>query len=134
MSRLTTPFADITDQDLKDLLAKCPTAWQGDQGFQNWCLELVNLASGPAAAPAITSITPDTVAAGASDTVIAIAGTAFASGAVAVTTADLVTIYESDTNLSATIPAAELAAAGTLQVTVRNPDSQVSAAVAFTVT
>jgi len=134
MNRLKVPFADITDEDLTTLLSRCPNAWQGDQGFQNWCVDMVNLASGPASPPAIISIAPNTVAAGAPDTVITVTGTDFASGAVVVTSADLATTFLNHQTLTATIPLSQLAAAATIPVTVRNPDSQVSGALDFTVT
>jgi hypothetical protein len=137
MAKLTVPFEEVTDEELKNLLASCPNSWRGDQGFQNWCKSLVDLAGSntPAAAPVITSLTPDTATAGAADTPLAIAGTGFVEGSTVATGAgDLATTFTSATELGATIPAAELAAAGTLNLTVRNPDTQTSAAAPFTVT
>jgi len=133
--KIIVPFEKNTDQALIDLLAACPTSWQGDQGFQNWCAALAEMASAPASAPVISSITPDTVAAGAPDTAITVAGTSFVEGAVVASGAgDLATTFTSATSLSATIPAAELANAATLNITVRNPDNQVSGPATFTVT
>jgi hypothetical protein len=137
MPKLTIPFEEVTDEELKLLLASCPHSWQGDQGFQNWCKALLDLAGGstPAAAPTITSLTPDTGLANA-DITVAISGTGFDAGAtvdVAGTTLSP-ELGATATALSVLIPSAVISSAGSVQVAVQNPDAQWSNALPFTVT
>ena len=92
------------------------------------------LAIAAIAQPTISLLNPASATAGASDTELAVTGTNFEDGAVVVFgTEDLTTTWGSATGISATIPAALLAVAGTPAVTVRNPDDQVSNALTFTI-
>lgn len=79
------------------------------------------------AGPTLTAINPETVVAGTGNTQLALTGAGFVSGAVVLFgTASLATTFTSATALTAAIPAGSLATPGTVNVTVRNPDGQVS--------
>ena len=86
----------------------------------------------------ITSLTPSTSAAGSAGLAISIAGSGFISGATAFWNATpRPTIVNSATQLTVTIPAADLATTAdltTAQITVSNPGSGVSNALAFVIT
>ena len=85
--------------------------------------------------PTLTGLTPGTAVAGAAATTVTLAGTNFvATSVAAVNGVALATTFVNATTLTAVIPAASLAAAGTLQVTVVTPNAATTAAVAFTVT
>jgi hypothetical protein len=88
--------------------------------------------------PSINTITPGTVAAGGPDQAIALLGSNFVSGSVvSFNGQNLPTTYNSATSLTATIPTALLAVAGSFPIVVTNPivgGSTSSAAVAFVVT
>ena len=89
----------------------------------------------PHPAPMILTLNPNTVVAGASDTVVTITGANFTNGSVVQWNGiPLATGFVSATSLTATIPAADLAAATTAAVTVTDPSYGPSAAVPFTVT
>ncbi len=74
-------------------------------------------------APTISSITPSSVSAGSPDTVVTIVGSDFlASSTVQFNSVDLATTtFASSTQMTATIPAAHLAATSTNTITVTNP-------------
>lgn len=127
-------MAAVTDPSFADFMARCPARPQGDAGFQNWLNDLYNTGF---AVPTLTSIAPNTIAHGAANTVITATGSNFVKGCalfIGGTTKLNPTTFQGATSLQATIPAANLAAAGTLQVSVVNPDARASANVAFTVT
>ena len=87
------------------------------------------------AGPTLTAINPATALAGSGATQIALTGTGFVSGAVArFGNGNLATTFTSATALTATIPAGSLAAPGSTDITVRNPDGQTSNARPFVVT
>ncbi len=88
-----------------------------------------------AVSPAITSISPNSILAGSADTTISIAGTNFFSTSVAmIGTTALPTTQVSSTQLTAVIPAANIASLGWLPLTVRTPSaSSPSATVAIPV-
>jgi len=137
MAKLTVPFEEVTDEELKLLLASCPHSWQGDQGFQNWCKALIDAAgaSTPVAAPVINSLNPDSGPANA-DITVAISGTGFDAGAT-VDVAGTTLIPEAGgtaTDLSVLIPSAVIPTAGSVQVALKNGDAQWSNALPFTVT
>jgi trimeric autotransporter adhesin len=125
-------LASVTDPAFANFMARSPFRWQGDAGGQNWLNDLYNMGT---AAPTLASVTPNTIVHGAPDTLITATGTGFINGAqlLAGSTA-LATNFISGTSLSATLPASSLAAAGTIQISVQNPDGRTSAQVAFTVT
>src|SRR5207253_1243442 len=89
--------------------------------------------AGPAA-PTLTALTPSSTTAGGPAFTLVADGGNFVSGATVLWNgAARTTTFVSATQVTATIPAADIAAAGTAAVTVRNPDGQVSNALTFTV-
>jgi hypothetical protein len=84
--------------------------------------------------PLLTSISPSSVAAGATDTTITLTGNYFDSGAVVYYNGGaLATTHVSYTSLTAVIPTASLASAGTAVIWVANTNRS-SASVVFTIT
>ena len=74
--------------------------------------------------PSLSSISPTSANAGSSDTTLTLTGTNFSSTAIVNWAgAPLSTTYGSGTSLTATIPAADMATAGSYSVTVTNPGS-----------
>lgn len=94
-----------------------------------------NVTAAPLPRPTLTSLNPTLAIAGSAALPIVVTGTGFVDGAVIVFGGtDLVpTAFGNVTQLSATIPAGLLAAAGPVQVSVRNPDGQASEPKPFTV-
>ncbi|BDI28913.1 hypothetical protein CCAX7_009640 [Capsulimonas corticalis] len=89
----------------------------------------------PQPTPKLTSLNPSTVSVGAADTQITISGSSFRSSCVAQWNGvSLPTTFVSDSSLTAVIPAADLAAATSANITVSDPDAGVSNALPFTVT
>lgn len=123
----------VTDPSFADFMARSPCRPQGDTGLQNWLNDLYNTGF---AVPVLTSINPNTIAHGAANTVFTATGSSFVKGCALYAGATKLTptTFLSSTSLQATIPAASLAAAGTIQISVQNPDARSSANVAFTVT
>jgi IPT/TIG domain-containing protein len=122
----------ITDPKFQAFMSTCPRAWAGDTGFSNWYTNLYNMGQN---LPTISSLSPSTIAHGAADTTVTVTGTNYIQGAAAFSGAtQLATTYLSATSLSAVIPAALLASAGTLAITIQNPDSRASSSSNFTVT
>lgn len=126
-------MAAITDPSFADFVARCPFRTQGDAGAQNWLNDLYNTGL---AIPTLASISPNTIAHGAPNTVFTATGTGYIKGCALYAGATKLapTTFLSATSLKATIPAASLAAAGTLQISVQNPDARATANVPFTVT
>ena len=90
--------------------------------------------SGPAA-PTSTSLLPSSAAAGGPAFTLTVNGSNFVSGSVVLWNGtSRNTTFVSLTQLTAAIPAADIAAAGSASVTVRNPDQAVSNALTFTIT
>jgi len=88
-----------------------------------------------APAPTITTLTPNSKQAGSAAFTLTVAGTNFVSGAVVKWNGNpRTTTFGSATRLTAAIPATDVAAAGTAQVTVTNPDGSASNAATFTIT
>ncbi|HSV82249.1 MAG TPA: galactose oxidase-like domain-containing protein [Ramlibacter sp.] len=90
----------------------------------------------PPPAPAtLTSLAPNAAPAGSPGFTLAVNGSGFVSGAtVRWNTAARTTTFVSATQLSAQIPATDVATAGTANVTVVNPNAAVSNALPFTIT
>jgi sugar lactone lactonase YvrE len=85
-------------------------------------------------APTITSLNPNAVYAGSGDTVVTITGTNFLNGAVvSVNGTNQAATFVSATELTTTLTAAQLSTAGTLTLTVVNPDGGASNAAVVTV-
>jgi hypothetical protein len=88
-------------------------------------------------APTLTDISPNSVTAGGTDVTLTLTGTNFVSGSIVLWNGDnRTTTFVSSTQLTAAISAADVAAAGTAQVTVFNPAPAggTSAASTFTIT
>jgi hypothetical protein len=90
----------------------------------------------PPPAPAtLTSLAPNTASAGSPGFTLSVNGSGFVSGAtVRWNTAARTTSFVSASQLSAQIPATDVAAAGTANVTVVNPNAAASNALPFTIT
>jgi len=83
----------------------------------------------------ITSLSPNTVAAGSAAFTLTVTGTNFVSGSVVnFNGTALATTFVSATQLTAAVPASGLVTAGSYNVTVVSPASSTSAAATFTVT
>ena len=98
---------------------------------------IVQLVAGPAPPPpaTLTGLSPSSAAAGAPGFTLTVNGTGFVSGAsVRWNGADRTTTFVNSAQLTAAIPASDIAAAGTAQVTVVNPGAVASNALPFTVT
>src|SRR4029077_12106570 len=76
----------------------------------------------PNPAPSVTSVSPNSVAAGAPDTAVTITGSGYISSSVAsLNSQSLKTTLISETQLTAVIPAGSLAAGAVNNITVTNP-------------
>ena len=83
----------------------------------------------------LVSLTPSTCVAGATDVALAVEGRNLASGDVVVfNDVDLATTFVDDSHLTATIPAAQVAAAGNYDVHLRGAEDYLSNAGVFAVT
>jgi hypothetical protein len=90
--------------------------------------------SAPTATPVITSVSPNSIIAGSSDTVITFYGTGFTSNSVVQWNGTaLVSYYYNGYLLAATVPGAYFATAGTASVTVNTPTANPSLSNAVTV-
>ncbi|MEW6721532.1 MAG: polysaccharide deacetylase family protein [Thermodesulfobacteriota bacterium] len=88
----------------------------------------------PVSAPAITALSPSGAAAGDPAFTLTVSGVDFAPGAaVRWNGSGRTTAYVSPAQLQASIPAADIASAGTYNVTVLNPDGGASGPVQFSV-
>ncbi|HWQ32537.1 MAG TPA: IPT/TIG domain-containing protein [Blastocatellia bacterium] len=86
-------------------------------------------------APSVSGISPSSVTAGGAQFVLTVNGAGFRSGAtVKVGGSARSTTFVSAMQLTAVIPASDIASAGALQITVTNSDNQTSNAVTLTVT
>ena len=89
-------------------------------------VKLGGTASPPVVTPALTSIAPNSATAGGAAFTLTASGSNFVSGStVRWNGAARTTTFLGTTQLSAAVPATDIAAAGTAQVTVRNPDGTV---------
>ena len=80
----------------------------------------------------VTSISPNTVQAGAGNTTLTVSGANFVSSSVVTFNGQsLTTTYSSATLLTATIPASDLTSGKTVQIGVSNPNAAPSTTVAF---
>ena len=88
----------------------------------------------PVSAPTVTGLSPSSATAGDAAFTLTVSGTNFLSGAkVRWNGSDRTTTFGSATQLQASILAADIAAAGTIPVTVLNPDGGVSNTMSFDV-
>src|SRR5439155_21966288 len=84
--------------------------------------------------PTLTSLTPSTTTAGSAAFTLTADGNNFVSGATVLWNgAARTTTFVSATLLTASTPAADIAAAGSASVSVRNPDGQTSGTQTFTI-
>jgi hypothetical protein len=89
---------------------------------------------GTAPAPTVTALAPPSATAGGPAFTLTVDGTGFLSGATVLWTgAPRPTTFVGSTRVSASISASDIAAAGSVPVTVRNPDGQTSNAATFTI-
>jgi photosystem II stability/assembly factor-like uncharacterized protein len=89
--------------------------WAATHGRSIWALDVSSIAG----LPAISSLSPASVTAGAAQFTLTVTGSNFASGAVVEWNgANLTTTFVSSTELTATVPASDVASAGTATVTV----------------
>jgi Concanavalin A-like lectin/glucanases superfamily/Domain of unknown function (DUF1929)/IPT/TIG domain len=95
---------------------------------------IVRLVSDPTA-PTLTTLSPSSVATGGGDFTLTVTGSNFVSGSVVQWNGQArTTAFLSATQLTASISASDIAAAGTASVTVRNPNGAISNALTFTIT
>lgn len=102
---------------------------------------LVSAAVAQSAAPVITSISPTSAAVGGPQFTLQVSGSGFVPSFFVTTPGSQLqwngsgrlTNVANTSSLQATIPASDIAAAGTVRITIRNPDGQVSNAVDFIV-
>lgn len=93
------------------------------------------VAAAPVTAPSLTSISPNSATAGGPAFTLTANGSNFVSGAsVRWNGANRTTTFMSAEQLTAAIPASDIAAAGTAQVSVANPSGATTGTAAFTVT
>lgn len=72
--------------------------------------------------PAVTSVSPSSIVAGASDTPLDVTGSGFVAGSVVAWNGTaLTTTFVSTTDLKATVPAADLSGSSASQITIQNP-------------
>src|SRR6185436_13381061 len=89
----------------------------------------------PPPGPTLTTLTPNTATAGSAGFTLTADGGNFVSGATVLWNgAARPTTFVGPTRVTASIPAADVAAAGSAPVSVRNPDGQTSGAQTFTIT
>jgi alpha-D-ribose 1-methylphosphonate 5-triphosphate synthase subunit PhnH len=94
----------------------------------------VNFSIGAAPAPLLTSLSPSSAQAGSAAFTLTLNGSNFQPGAVARWNGSpLTTLQSGAAQLTASVPAELIAAAGSVPVTVQNPDGQTSTAVSFVV-
>jgi hypothetical protein len=135
---MSTKELPLDDPRFVNFMAGCPFRWQGDHGVLQWLGALYDLGAAggfPALpTPVITALAPDNGPAN-TDITIGITGTDFDSLAtVNVGIAfGLLPASVTPTELSVLVEAVNVAQPGTLGVSVKNPDGQVSNVLDFTV-
>jgi hypothetical protein len=98
-----------------------PLTFQGEDPSTTIALNLV-VAQSSNPSPTLSGINPAAITAGSNDTTITVSGANFLSAStVEFNGAALATTFQSATQLSAVVPAAKLAAAGSASITVVNP-------------
>jgi hypothetical protein len=129
----------LDDPRFTQFMAGCPTSWQGDHGFQQWMQGLYDLGAAggfPALpTPVLTAIAPTSGPAN-TDITLELTGTDFdplATVNIGIAFG-LVPTSVTPTELSVLVEAANIAEPGTLGLSVKNPDGQVSNVLDFTAT
>jgi len=136
---MSTKALPLDDPRMVKFMSGCPVRWQGDHGMMQWLGDLYDLggAGGFPALPVavLTALAPNTGPAN-TDITVQITGTGFdplASVNIGIAYG-LIPSSVSPTELSVVVGAVNVAQAGTLGVSVKNPDGQVSNVLDFTVT
>jgi hypothetical protein len=135
---MSTKELPLDDPRFVKFMSGCPVRWQGDHGFLQWATALYELGAAggfPALpTPVLTALAPDNGAPN-TDITLTITGTDFdALATVNVGIAfGLLPSSVTPTELSALLEAVNVAQPGTLGVSVKNPDGQVSNVLDFTV-
>ena len=136
---MSTKELPLDDPRFITFMAGCPFGWQGDHGVMQWLQAFYDLGAAggfPALpTPVADALAPDTGPAGV-DITVSITGADFDSLAtVNIGTAfGLIPTSVTPTELSVLVEAINIAQPGTLPISVKNPDGQVSNALDFTVT
>ena len=108
-----------------------PTSTSNSTNY--WVDVVFDYNAGSGSGPTLTALAPSSAAAGGPGFTLTVTGTNFVSGAsVRWNGGSRPTTFVSASQLTAAIPAADIAGAGTAQVTVVNPDTSVSNALPFT--
>jgi hypothetical protein len=111
------PATDIATAGSAAITVTNPTPGGGTSNSVNLT---INVANNPA--PAITALTPSSVTVGSATFQLTVSGTGFVNASVVkLNGAALATVFASATQLTATVPAADLTAVGTAQITVTSP-------------
>ncbi len=126
--RAVVPASELQYNSVRDIRIGVPVVWIARAGFE-WGVV--------APAPVISALVPAAAAAGSDDLQLQVLGSGFAPTSMVLVNGDGRTTYIlSGTELNVTLTAADLAAAGTLVITVRTspPGGGTSSAVDFIVT
>lgn len=100
----------------------------------NWDDVTVNPYSTPVGTPTLTSVSPNAVTAGGASFTLTATGTNFVSSSTIYWNGTvLTTTFVSATSLTASVPAAKIATAGTASVTIVTPGATTTGAVTFTI-
>ena len=100
-----------------------------------WVDVVFDTTAGSGSGPTLTALSPSSAPAGGPGFTLTVTGANFVSGAtVRWNGSNRTTTFGSASQLTAAIPAADIAVAGTAQVTVVNPDTSLSNALPFTTT
>jgi hypothetical protein len=136
---MSTKTLPLDDPRFVNFMSGCPVRWQGDHGFLQWLEALYDLGAAggfPALpTPVLTALAPDTGPAN-TDITVSLTGTDFDPlCSVNIGSAfGLIPVSVTPTELSVLVEAVNIALPGTLGVSVKNPDGQVSNAIDFTAT
>lgn len=123
--------AQITLADIADAGSATVTAQNPDNQSSPPATLTVNAMS----APSITSLSPSSTTSGSPLIVVTVAGSGFVNGSKARRDGfERVTAFLSATALRVQFPASDLAQPGTTQISIINPDGQISGTLAFTIT
>ncbi len=114
----TVPAANIASTTTANVTVTNPAPGGGPSNALTF-----TVSAAPNPVPAVSSLLPNTIGAGAAQFTLTVTGTNFVNGAVVRWNGtDLATTFVTATNLTATVPAAKVASAGAANVTVFNPE------------
>ncbi len=124
---VTVPAASIATAGAKTVVVRNPAVPDSNA-------VTFTVTPAPLPAPTLTQLNPNSAVAGSGPLAVTVTGTNFVNGATLVFGGtDVTAIFGSATQLSATIPGTLLTTPGVVQASVRNPDSQTSSSLPFTV-